>query len=69
MSRSDSRGRSGSRQKKKSGGGRETGTINTWNVDKQFGFVSCTSSNRADLFLHAEYFENPDQRNKAKNRG
>ncbi|CAK0845942.1 unnamed protein product, partial [Prorocentrum cordatum] len=48
---------------------RETGTINTWNTEKQFGFVSCSSKNRADLFLHAEYFENLDQRNRAKTRG
>lgn len=63
---SRSRSRDGGRSKRR---GRETGTVNTWNNEKQFGFVSCTSSNRADLFLHAEYFEDLDQRYKAKNRG
>merc|ERR1719373_1151206 len=69
--RSESRRRSRSRSSPKRGRrrGRETGTVNTWNTEKQFGFVSCTSSNRADLFLHAEYFENLDQRNRAKTRG
>merc|ERR1719436_259032 len=58
--------RSPSRSKKRR---REAGTVNTWNNEKQFGFVSCTSSNMADLFLHAEYFDNLDQRNRAKTRG
>eukprot|EP00405_Crypthecodinium_cohnii_P044463 CAMPEP_0206586422 /NCGR_PEP_ID=MMETSP0325_2-20121206/37013_1 /ASSEMBLY_ACC=CAM_ASM_000347 /TAXON_ID=2866 /ORGANISM="Crypthecodinium cohnii, Strain Seligo" /LENGTH=244 /DNA_ID=CAMNT_0054094177 /DNA_START=23 /DNA_END=758 /DNA_ORIENTATION=+ len=73
MGRSESRGsRSPSRSRRKGGGGsggRETGTVNTWNTDKQFGFVSCTSSNRADLFLHAEYFDSVDHRNRVKTRG
>merc|ERR1719436_55771 len=51
--------RSPSRSKKRR---REAGTVNTWNSEKQFGFVSCTSSNMPDLFLHAEYFENLDLR-------
>mmetsp|Transcript_87481 Transcript_87481/g.270867 ORF Transcript_87481/g.270867 Transcript_87481/m.270867 type:complete len:208 (+) Transcript_87481:47-670(+) len=70
MGRGSSRSRSGSGS---SSGGRgrprETGTINTWNKDKQFGFVSCNSRNRPDLFVHAEYIENVDQRYKAKNKG
>eukprot|EP00439_Symbiodinium_sp_Y106_P022652 s5463_g2.t2 len=54
-SRSQSRGRSGSRPRGGGGGGkREKGTINTWNNDRQFGFVSCDSG-RQDLFTHAEY--------------
>jgi len=73
MGRADSRSRNPSqessssrREHRKS---RETGTINTWNKDKQFGFVSCNSRNRPDLFVHAEYIENVDQRYRAKNQG
>merc|ERR1719436_798432 len=58
--------RSPSRGKKRR---REAGTVNTWNSEKQFGFVSCTTSNMPDLFLHAEYFNQLDQRNRAKTRG
>merc|ERR1740120_631497 len=70
-SRSRSRGRAGRSGSRHRGGKRprEQGTVNTWNAEKQFGFVSCTTSNRADLFLHAEYFEDLDERYKAKNRG
>merc|ERR1712217_78520 len=44
------------------------GIINTWNIEKQFGFVSCDSK-RPDLFVHAEYFTDLDQRYEAKNKG
>ncbi|CAE8728100.1 unnamed protein product, partial [Polarella glacialis] len=49
-------------------GRKETGTINTWNMDKQFGFVSCDSG-RVDLFTHSEYIKDTQQRYEAKNHG
>jgi len=67
--RGDSRRRSRSASHRRSSRRREVGTVNTWNVGKQFGFVSCTSCDRPDLFIHAEYFENLEQRQKAKTRG
>lgn len=47
---------------------RQKGIINTWNVEKQFGFVSCDGGH-PDLFTHAEYIKNVQQRYEAKNRG
>eukprot|EP00434_Breviolum_minutum_P006806 symbB.v1.2.006000.t1/scaffold338.1/size227548/2 len=73
MGRSASRSRDGAA----SGGGgsgkdgnskREKGTINTWNTDRQFGFVSCDSG-RQDLFTHAEYITDTNARYDAKTRG
>eukprot|EP00913_Durusdinium_trenchii_P018894 g17755.t1 len=73
-------GRSASRSRdNQSGGGggggggggnskREKGTINTWNTERQFGFVSCDSG-RQDLFTHAEYIADTNARYDAKTRG
>ena len=33
--------------------------MNSWNVERQFGFISCDSS-RGDVFLHAEGFRDVD---------
>mmetsp|Transcript_4910 Transcript_4910/g.9924 ORF Transcript_4910/g.9924 Transcript_4910/m.9924 type:complete len:197 (+) Transcript_4910:84-674(+) len=63
-----SRSRSGSKPRDGGGGKREKGTINTWNNDRQFGFVSCDSG-RQDLFTHAEYITDTNQRYDAKTRG
>mmetsp|Transcript_66553 Transcript_66553/g.109568 ORF Transcript_66553/g.109568 Transcript_66553/m.109568 type:complete len:239 (-) Transcript_66553:7-723(-) len=71
MGRSASRSRDGpaSNGKDKGGDGkREKGTINTWNADRQFGFVSCDSG-RQDLFTHAEYITDTNARYDAKTRG
>eukprot|EP00434_Breviolum_minutum_P029277 symbB.v1.2.025894.t2/scaffold2547.1/size76550/6 len=46
----------------------ETGTVNSWNVQRQFGFVSCDSS-RQDVFLHAEAFKDLDVRDRVKKSG
>ncbi|CAE7029564.1 unnamed protein product [Symbiodinium sp. CCMP2456] len=63
-----SRSRSGSKPRDGAGGKREKGTINTWNNDRQFGFVSCDSG-RQDLFTHAEYITDTNARYDAKTRG
>ncbi|CAE7264614.1 unnamed protein product [Symbiodinium sp. CCMP2592] len=63
-----SRSRSGSKPRDGGGGKREKGTINTWNNDRQFGFVSCDSG-RQDLFTHAEYITDTNARYDAKTRG
>ncbi|CAJ1365729.1 unnamed protein product [Effrenium voratum] len=63
-SRSGSRSRSFSMPRKP----RETGTVNSWNVERQFGFISCDSS-RGDVFLHAEGFRDVDVRDRVKKNG
>mmetsp|Transcript_87179 Transcript_87179/g.178203 ORF Transcript_87179/g.178203 Transcript_87179/m.178203 type:complete len:195 (+) Transcript_87179:86-670(+) len=71
MGRSASRSRDGAASNGKDKGGdgkREKGTINTWNNDRQFGFVSCDSG-RQDLFTHAEYITDTNARYDAKTRG
>mmetsp|Transcript_45815 Transcript_45815/g.102662 ORF Transcript_45815/g.102662 Transcript_45815/m.102662 type:complete len:221 (+) Transcript_45815:106-768(+) len=66
---SRSRSRGGSASKPRAGERkREKGTINTWNNDRQFGFVSCDSG-RQDLFTHAEYITDTNARYDAKTRG
>mmetsp|Transcript_100379 Transcript_100379/g.178401 ORF Transcript_100379/g.178401 Transcript_100379/m.178401 type:complete len:253 (+) Transcript_100379:52-810(+) len=62
--RSDSRSRSRSKPPAK----REKGTINTWNMEKQFGFVSCDNG-RQDLFTHAEYIVDSQDKSDAKTKG
>uniref|UniRef100_A0A7S1AW56 CSD domain-containing protein n=1 Tax=Noctiluca scintillans TaxID=2966 RepID=A0A7S1AW56_NOCSC len=47
---------------------RDKGMVNTWNTEKQFGFVSCNNA-REDLFLHAENISNLNLREEIKNRG
>ncbi|CAE8581215.1 unnamed protein product, partial [Polarella glacialis] len=43
-------------------------TINTWNFDKQFGFVSCDNG-RQDLFTHSEYILDSKVRYEVKQKG
>ncbi|CAE7204599.1 unnamed protein product [Symbiodinium natans] len=47
---------------------KETGTVNSWNVERQFGFISC-DGNRSDVFLHAEGFRDVDVRDRVKKNG
>ncbi|CAE7237455.1 unnamed protein product [Symbiodinium sp. CCMP2592] len=47
---------------------KESGTVNSWNVERQFGFVSC-DGNRSDVFLHAEGFRDVDVRDRVKKSG
>mmetsp|Transcript_101613 Transcript_101613/g.287944 ORF Transcript_101613/g.287944 Transcript_101613/m.287944 type:complete len:153 (-) Transcript_101613:78-536(-) len=47
---------------------KETGTINSWNNDKQFGFISC-DGNRPDVFFHAEGVRDTDVRDMVKTKG
>uniref|UniRef100_A0A7S1AIN6 CSD domain-containing protein n=1 Tax=Noctiluca scintillans TaxID=2966 RepID=A0A7S1AIN6_NOCSC len=47
---------------------KDKGVVNTWNTDKQFGFVSCDNA-REDLFLHAENVPNMKLREEIKTRG
>ncbi|CAL1168633.1 unnamed protein product [Cladocopium goreaui] len=68
MGRSASRSREGSGKGEKGDSKREKGTVNTWNNDRQFGFVSCDSG-RQDLFTHAEYITDTNARYDAKTRG
>jgi len=53
------------------GGGfaRETGMVKSWIFEKQFGFVSSSSKNRPDLFLHVDNIKSLDQRERAKAQG
>eukprot|EP00439_Symbiodinium_sp_Y106_P022677 s1136_g2.t2 len=46
----------------------ESGTVNSWNVERQFGFISC-DGNRSDVFLHAEGFRDVDVRDRVKKNG
>mmetsp|Transcript_21255 Transcript_21255/g.35449 ORF Transcript_21255/g.35449 Transcript_21255/m.35449 type:complete len:131 (-) Transcript_21255:31-423(-) len=46
----------------------ETGTVNSWNVQRQFGFASCDSS-RQDVFVHAEAFKDMEVRDRVKKSG
>eukprot|EP00930_Biecheleria_cincta_P061781 TRINITY_DN47334_c0_g1_i1.p1 TRINITY_DN47334_c0_g1~~TRINITY_DN47334_c0_g1_i1.p1 ORF type:complete len:216 (-),score=26.56 TRINITY_DN47334_c0_g1_i1:213-821(-) len=62
-SRSRKRSRSGSPKRK-----HDKGTINTWQVDKQFGFVSCDGGG-PDVFVHAEQVADEDKRWDAKKKG
>mmetsp|Transcript_64581 Transcript_64581/g.166218 ORF Transcript_64581/g.166218 Transcript_64581/m.166218 type:complete len:142 (+) Transcript_64581:61-486(+) len=70
------RGRSASRSSRSSSGSRsrdsdrkkETGIINSWNVEKQFGFISC-DGNRPDVFCHAEGCRDLDLRDSVKQKG
>mmetsp|Transcript_57156 Transcript_57156/g.183679 ORF Transcript_57156/g.183679 Transcript_57156/m.183679 type:complete len:149 (-) Transcript_57156:86-532(-) len=48
--------------------GRERGVVNTWNVEKQFGFVSVTSG-KPDAFLHSENIRDRDLRDEVKVKG
>mmetsp|Transcript_67323 Transcript_67323/g.108429 ORF Transcript_67323/g.108429 Transcript_67323/m.108429 type:complete len:127 (-) Transcript_67323:35-415(-) len=73
MGRPASQSRSPSRRKSRSrsrgrGPRREKGTINTWNFDKQFGFVSCDNG-RQDLFTHSEYILDSKVRYEVKQKG
>mmetsp|Transcript_86720 Transcript_86720/g.248810 ORF Transcript_86720/g.248810 Transcript_86720/m.248810 type:complete len:145 (-) Transcript_86720:173-607(-) len=47
---------------------KEKGLVNTWNTDKQFGFVSC-SSGKPDAFLHSENIRDRDLRDRVKKNG
>eukprot|EP00438_Fugacium_kawagutii_P007975 Skav221220 [mRNA] locus=scaffold2467:242780:249741:- [translate_table: standard] len=46
----------------------ETGTVNSWNVQRQFGFASCDNS-RQDVFVHAEAFKDMEVRDRVKKTG
>eukprot|EP00927_Polykrikos_kofoidii_P080555 TRINITY_DN77448_c0_g1_i1.p2 TRINITY_DN77448_c0_g1~~TRINITY_DN77448_c0_g1_i1.p2 ORF type:complete len:151 (-),score=23.91 TRINITY_DN77448_c0_g1_i1:56-508(-) len=48
--------------------GKERGVVNTWNVEKQFGFVSI-SSGKPDAFLHLENLRDPELRDEVKMKG
>mmetsp|Transcript_82226 Transcript_82226/g.158847 ORF Transcript_82226/g.158847 Transcript_82226/m.158847 type:complete len:146 (+) Transcript_82226:132-569(+) len=47
---------------------RERGVVNTWNIEKQFGFVSVTSG-KPDAFLHSENIRDRDLRDEVKVKG
>mmetsp|Transcript_31975 Transcript_31975/g.62918 ORF Transcript_31975/g.62918 Transcript_31975/m.62918 type:complete len:154 (-) Transcript_31975:105-566(-) len=47
---------------------RERGVVNTWNGEKQFGFVSVTNG-KADAFLHSENVRDRDLRDEVKKKG
>merc|ERR1719293_276852 len=47
---------------------RERGVVNTWNVEKQVGFVSVTSG-KPDAFLHSENIKDRDLRDEVKQSG
>ncbi|CAE8602398.1 unnamed protein product, partial [Polarella glacialis] len=47
---------------------KESGTVNSWNTEKQFGFVSC-DGNRPDIFCHAEGFPDFADRDVVKSKG
>eukprot|EP00812_Abedinium_dasypus_P010138 NODE_3776_length_743_cov_367.063953.p1 GENE.NODE_3776_length_743_cov_367.063953~~NODE_3776_length_743_cov_367.063953.p1 ORF type:complete len:141 (-),score=15.03 NODE_3776_length_743_cov_367.063953:139-561(-) len=47
---------------------KERGVVNTWNIEKQFGFVSCNSG-KPDAFLHSENIRNRDLRDDVKVKG
>mmetsp|Transcript_84853 Transcript_84853/g.104050 ORF Transcript_84853/g.104050 Transcript_84853/m.104050 type:complete len:134 (+) Transcript_84853:87-488(+) len=47
---------------------KETGVVNSWNVQRQFGFASCDSS-RQDVFVHAEAFKDMEVRDRVKKSG
>eukprot|EP00931_Biecheleriopsis_adriatica_P046121 TRINITY_DN2646_c0_g1_i1.p1 TRINITY_DN2646_c0_g1~~TRINITY_DN2646_c0_g1_i1.p1 ORF type:complete len:194 (+),score=17.97 TRINITY_DN2646_c0_g1_i1:121-702(+) len=67
----DSRSRSRGKRSRSRGRGaknHDKGTINTWNLDKQFGFVSCDGGG-PDLFTHAEQITDEDKRWQAKKKG
>eukprot|EP00927_Polykrikos_kofoidii_P058743 TRINITY_DN53473_c0_g1_i1.p1 TRINITY_DN53473_c0_g1~~TRINITY_DN53473_c0_g1_i1.p1 ORF type:complete len:151 (+),score=15.37 TRINITY_DN53473_c0_g1_i1:149-601(+) len=48
--------------------GKERGVVNTWNVEKQFGFVSINSG-KPDAFLHSENIRDRDLRDEVKVKG
>merc|ERR1719265_103710 len=47
---------------------KEKGIVNTWNIEKQFGFVS-VSSGKPDAFLHSENIRDRDLRDEVKTKG
>merc|ERR1712232_575561 len=44
------------------------GVVNSWNVEKQFGFISC-EGDRPDVFFHAEGIRDLDVRDVVKTKG
>eukprot|EP00429_Kryptoperidinium_foliaceum_P087167 CAMPEP_0176205786 /NCGR_PEP_ID=MMETSP0121_2-20121125/11774_1 /TAXON_ID=160619 /ORGANISM="Kryptoperidinium foliaceum, Strain CCMP 1326" /LENGTH=102 /DNA_ID=CAMNT_0017544731 /DNA_START=113 /DNA_END=417 /DNA_ORIENTATION=- len=47
---------------------KERGIVNTWDIDKQFGFVSVTSG-KPDAFLHSENIRDLNLREEVKKVG